>query len=247
MKDAMIPAGDGGFEHGKQPKPHVDPPSLFAEPGAFGAWGLANGQYAPAQLADLLKAHGFRWFCQQVGDPTVDPPDEKLAEMKAECHKRGLKYGVWEVDPKDASAIGHHKPDFYVANCEHRDPRWAELVPLLVAAAKPTKMPLGLVTNLDIDPKPWIAGNVKVLPEAYQMPEPNGNPNATCPNMVGQARRMGWKKVFPCVGVYDGYPLAAYSLRWAGGKDGVDGWSVYLVEGMTAADWDTASRLTAAK
>jgi hypothetical protein len=201
---------------------------FFAQPGIFLAWGLLGGE-DPKTLVDHVADAGFKWIAQEFGDPTTQPSAAEISALRAECHARGVYYGIWQNRPRDLSILTAQTPNFWILNVESDGYDYSALIQEF-RNAHPL-LPAAVITNGDpiINFKPFIAANIKAIPEAYQ----NQDPNTTPQNMVNLMKGFGYTYVFPALGVYDGYPLSSYSR--AG-----DGYSVYLYEGMTDADLVTA-------
>lgn len=204
--------------------------SFFSHPGVFLAWGCRSGFEIGGTIEDVVARiadSGFKWIAQEIGDPVTEPTADELTRLRNACRVHGLYFGIWEVKPRTLDRLVAIRPNFWILNVEsdHFD-----YGPLLRSfrVARP-KLPAAVITNCDLDPAPFIAANVKAIPEAYEV----DNPVATPENMVDRCRGLGWRVVFPCFGVFHGYELARY-VR-AG-----NGWSVYLAEEMSAADFDTA-------
>jgi hypothetical protein len=93
---------------------------------------------------------------------------------------------------------------------------------------------------LPIDFKSWRDAGFDLLPQAYY----NQFPKVDSPlSTVQHAERAGWtiNRVHPVIGVYHRYPAADYvpMLEQAGTK----GYSVYLGDQATYADYDALSVL----
>lgn len=202
--------------------------SLFYVAGLLGAQGLKNGVWTPVELAQKMADSGLNWFAQEIGDSNTQPSDELISEFRSECHNYGLHWGIWEVSPRSLDNYHKYKPNFWLLNVE--SDFWDGYGSLLADFREEHPLlPAGVVTNCDFDAKPFIKYNIKCIPEAYQ----NVNSNATPANMVFRAKQMGYKVVFPVLGVWGGYALSKYSR--AG-----NGYSVYYPENMSDADWATA-------
>lgn len=207
---------------------------FFAQPGIFLAWSLINGD-DPKALVDKCADTGFKWIAVEYGDPATQPTNDEVVALRAECHARGLYAGLWQNRPRDLASLSFYKnadgsawlPNFWILNVESDPFDYTQLLTSF-RAAHPT-LPAGVITNGDpnVNFAPFIAHDIKALPEAYQNAG-GGTPQA----MVDLMKSRGYTYVFPVPGVYDGYPASNYTL--AG-----DGFSVYLYEGMTDADFAT--------
>lgn len=205
---------------------------FFNLPGVFVDTGVVNNTWGDAEgLVSRCQASGVRWICLQV----PDNDDQVIAAVREAMKGRGMYFGIWEWNPTSLDLLNHVKPNFWVLNVEDRiaGANAAEILPEF--RAQHPKLPAGIVTNCDFgDPKPWLAANIRGLPEAYQ----NDNPQATPLNMAYRMRKLGWHYVFPVLGCYHDYPLSNYKL------DGqVNGFSVYLAEGMNPPDWQIFAQL----
>jgi hypothetical protein len=197
---------------------------FFAQPGVFLAWGLRVGQWSAEQIAQKAVDAGFKWLA-------LECPDEEdyVLELRQACGRHHLYFGIWEVTPTSLDVLERTKPNFWILNVESPGVQYETLLPEF--RAKHPLLPAAVVTNGDFDTAPFIKANVKAIPEAYVV----DNPQATPAAMVYRMRQQGYTYVFPCLGVYHDYPLANYRL--AG-----NGWSVYSAEGMHDEDWTTAAR-----
>jgi len=200
---------------------------FFNQPGVWLGWGLRTGEWTGEEIAAKVAGAGFKWVCQEFGDPNTQPTPDEVAALRSACHTHGLYYGIWEVNPQNLDVLQAATPNFWGINLEHHDPIYATLLPEF-RAIHPT-LPACVITNDDFDPAPFIKANVRAVPEAYQ----NANPQATPAAMVQRTKGLGYTYVFPVLGVWNGYPLSSY-VR-AG-----DGYSVYIAEEMLEADWGTA-------
>ena len=168
--------------------------SLFHTPGLFLAWGLKGGDLQPESLANRAADAGFKWVCQEFGDPNTEPNADVIARLRASCHARGIQFGIWEVTPRALDRLNAIKPNFWVLNVEDD---YFDYGPLLSEfRATHPRLEAGVITNCGLNADPFIAHNVKAIPEAYTQ----DNPNATPQNMVNRCHEMGWKVAFPCLG-----------------------------------------------
>lgn len=203
------------------------PKSVFSEPGLFFTDGLKSVLWQPENIIDQAADSGFKWVTQEIGDPATQPDDTVLDRMKGACRNRGLKWGIWEDKPRSLDNFNKYSPDLWILNVEDD---YFDYGPLLRSfRLRNLLTPAGVVTNCGLNQKPFIRWNIKAMPEAYQQDPAHLTP-AT---MVARCKQMGWRKVFPVLGMYHAYPLANYVL--AG-----DGYSIYITEGMQTDDWLTA-------
>lgn len=212
---------------------HVTP---FQTRGLFLAWGVGNGDWTADTICARASAAGFRWVAQQL---PLDPA--KLQQLRDGCRTHHLLFGVWGSQPLDWNALTLTPANLVIFNIEEPAPD-AGYQLVRFRAHKP-HLPAGVVTNFgglpnrgerdhDLLTLPWLEHGIWCLPECYTMPPPQGNPQATVPAQVFQARQRGWneKSVLPVLGVYDSWPLSRYEPLPAA-------FAVYLAEEMQAADW----------
>jgi len=199
---------------------------VFRYPGMFFGWGIKSGDLDPVQAVNQCADAGFGWVAQEFGDSANEPSPDQITQMRATCHARGLHWAMWEVAPTSLERMLAVRPNMWILNVEapgDYDSLLADFrlrFPLLPAA---------VITNGDLDPRPFITRNIKIIPECYQQDDAGATPE----RMTALSREMGWRLSFPCLGVYHEYPLANY-VR-AG-----DGYSIYLAEEMQVTDWALA-------
>lgn len=206
---------------------------FFRNPGMFLSWELKDNH--PAALVNRIADAGFKWIVHQYGDPVYWPGQYAVEMARETCWKRGLYWGGWSVGVNQ-ELLEMNRPNFWVFNVETDYTDYSAT--LRSIRLRHPLLPLGVVTDCGLTPAPFIRYNVKCLPECYQQdPDPQ---NHTPERMVARAKELGWRVVFPVLGVYHNFPLSDY--RRAG-----DGWSVYLEGGMQPADWDTARKWNSAQ
>jgi hypothetical protein len=222
----------------------LDNPQDVPDPQTLGTW--------------LQQAH-FTWVALHVDDePTLESiTPQWLTELRA----HGLKVGVWGVEGYNVEsdvaladlAVRTFGFDFYIADAENpfmNKGEWRsaqfvqafrELQPTLPAALVTlgdAKAPFVLPMNFAA----WRAGGFDLLPEAYYNQYKGDLPALT----VAHAARAGWALdvVHPVIGVYHHYPAAKYVPLL---QDlGTEGFSVFLADQMTPADYVALSGLAEA-
>jgi hypothetical protein len=236
------------------------PANVFDGVGLF----MDNPQDFPdaPTLAQWMKSAHFTWIAFHVDDVgTLDwTPPSWLQVMR----DNGIAVGAWGaegVDPIASAAVADlairtYGFDFYIADAEepymgkHRSAGW-ERSPAFVEAFRalqPT-VPAALVTLgaakapwvLPIDFGAWRNAGFSLLPEAYYNQYPGDRPDLT----VAHARRAGWplSLVHPVIGVYHHYPAASYVPLLQ--NLGTTGFSVFLGDQMTPADFEALSGIAA--
>ncbi|HZR94529.1 MAG TPA: hypothetical protein VFA56_02470 [Gaiellaceae bacterium] len=221
------------------------------------------GNYpGPWALADALERDHFTWVALHVhnGLTQLDVNEQWVKVLR----EHGLKVGAWGYEDRYTLigavladlAIRRYDLDFYIADAEapytqtkkirgwSRSRRFVSVFRRL----QPT-LPAALTTYgaaiapwvLPIDFAAWRDGGFDLLPQAYY----NQFPKIYRPDMtVAHAERAGWPldRVHPVIGVYRKYPAANYvPLLEAAGTTG---FSVWLGDQATAADYDALSVLT---
>lgn len=216
----------------------------------------------PQTVAQWLIAAHFTWIAFHVDDVgTLDwtPPDW-LQVMRA----NGIEVGAWGAEGPDpiASAavadlaIRTYGFDFYIADAEepymgaHRSAGWDRSAMFVKAfRALQPGMPAALVTLgaakapwvLPINFAAWRNAGFDLLPEAYYNQYPGDRPDLT----VAHAQRAGWplSLVHPVIGVYHRYPASRYVPLLQ--NLGTHGFSVFLGDQMTPADYQALSGIAA--
>jgi hypothetical protein len=216
----------------------------------------------PTGLADELEKDHFTWvaFHSHNGSwASYGINSQWVSVMRA----HGLKVGLWgweDASPWLAAQLAAFEvqvagADFYIADAEWdylRSPHTANWYHSKIFAQtfrqyEPT-LPAAMTTFgaakapwvLPIDFASWRDNGFDLLPQAYynQFPKVD-RPDET----VAHAQRAGWPvaRVHPVIGVYHNYPAANYIplLRSAG----TTGYSVYIGDQATAADYDALSVL----
>ncbi|SRR5581483_571718 len=237
------------------------PPDVFSGVGVF----VDNPRDFPdaPTLAGWLQAAHFTWIALHIDDVgTLDWTDPTwIPTMRA----HGISVGLWGVEslnPIAGAAIANlaislYNPDFYIADAEgpyegkHRSTGWERSSVFVRAfrALQPT-IPSALVTLgaaiapnvLPIDFAAWRNGGFDLLPEAYYNQYKGYRPDLT----VAHAQRAGWalSAVHPVIGVYHHYPAANYVPLLQ--NLGTRGFSVFLGDQMTQADYTALSGVAAA-
>jgi hypothetical protein len=236
------------------------PVNVFAGVGIF----IDNPQDfpdAPTLAAQLQAAH-FTWIAFHVDDVgTLDwTPPSWLQVMR----DNGIAVGAWGaegLDPIASAAVADlairtYGFDFYIADAEGpyerakagNGYRRSSMFVRAFRALQPT-IPSALVTLgaakapwvLPIDFNAWRSGGFDLLPEAYYNQYPGYRPDLT----VAHALRAGWSlsAVHPVIGVYHHYPAAKYVPLLQ--NLGTRGFSVFLGDQMTAADFTALSGVAA--
>jgi hypothetical protein len=241
---------------------HADTPAnVFDGAGVF-VDNTANYP-GPWQLADELQAAHFSWVALHVHNDTHEIGTDPLWVSVLRDH--GLKVGGWGSEGSDVLAdavnasdeIRDNKLDFYIADAETSFEQTKKLHFWRNSAAfvtwfrrfQPT-IPAALTTYgaapapwvIPIDYAAWRNGGFELLPQAYY----NQFPKVLRPDMtVAHAVRAGWTlpQVHPVIGVYRRYPAANYVPLLQG--LGTEGFSVFIGDQATAADYFALSPLVA--
>jgi hypothetical protein len=237
-------------------------PSLFAGAGVFidnpgnlpGPWGLVAS----------LEANHFTWIAFHVNNGLVqsDIPGDWLDVFRA----HGIAVGGWGYEDGKPLieavladlAVRRYGLDFFIADAEapyeqtkklHGWTRSKTFVNTF-RSLEPT-LPAALTTYgaaaapwvLPIDYASWRDAAFDLLPQAYF----NQFPKAYRPDMtVAHSLRAGWPldRVHPVIGVYREYAAANYIPLLAG--LGTRGFSIFLADQATAADYAALEPLAAA-
>ena len=218
----------------------------------------------PTALADMLEQSHFTWiaFHAHNGIRVSSPVNEDWISV---MRSHGLAVGIWgweDSQPWLAAQLAAFEvrmwgADFYIADAEfdyQRAPHTAGWYRSRIFATtfrqyEPT-LPAAMTTFgaavapwvLPIDFAAWRDNGFDLLPQAYY----NQFPKVDRPDQtVAHAVRAKWPidRVHPVIGVYRKYPAANYVplLRQAG----TTGYSVYLADQATAADYAALSVLNA--
>ena len=218
----------------------------------------------PWDLAASLEANHFTWIAFHVNNGLVqqDIPLDWLDVFRA----HGIAVGGWGYEDGRPTieavladlAVRRYGLDFFIADAEsqyeqakklHGWKRSAVFVDTF-RSLEPT-LPAALTTYgaatapfvLPIDYASWRNAGFDLLPQAYY----NQFPKAYRPDMtVAHSLRAGWPldRVHPVLGVYRKYPAANYVPLLAG--LGTRGFSVFLADQATAADYAALAPLAAA-
>ena len=216
----------------------------------------------PWALARQLQAAHFSWVALHVDDELgFELNDEMWVDT---FRAAGLQVGVWGAEGPsivtDAAvadlAVRSFGADFYIADAERlfertKGGQWSRSAAFvrLFRSLQPT-LPAALATYgaakapwvLPIDYAAWRGGGFELLPEAYYNQYRGYRPDLT----VAHALRAGWSidHVHPVIGVYHHYAASNYVplLQQAGTR----GFSVFLADQATAADFEALASLAAA-
>lgn len=226
----------------------IDNPQDFPDPETVATW--------------MIDAH-FTWIAFHVDD--VGTLDWTSAHWLQVMRDRGLQVGAWGAEGTNAIAsaaiadfaVRTYGFGFYIADAEapymgkHTSAGWDRSPTFVRAfrALQPT-IPAALVTLgaakapyvLPIDFAAWRNGGFDLLPEAYYNQYPGYRPDLT----VAHAQRAGWplSAVHPVIGVYHHYPAGKYVPLLQ--NLGTQGFSVFLGDYMTPADYTALSGIAAA-
>jgi hypothetical protein len=241
----------------------ADPPSdLFAGAGVF----VDNPGNLPGpwDLAAALEANHFRWIAFHVnnGHTQSDIPSDWIPVFRA----HGIAVGGWGYEdgqPRYEAvlaylAVQQYGLDFFIADAESPYEQtkklhgWgrSKIFVDTFRSLEPT-LPAALTSYgaatapwvLPIDYATWRDAGFDLLPQAYY----NQFPKSSRPDMtVAHSLRAGWPldRVHPVLGVYRQYPAANYVPLLAG--LGTRGFSVFLADQATAADYAALAPLAAA-
>jgi hypothetical protein len=238
------------------------PPSLFSGAGVF----LDNpgNLPGPGGLAAALEANHFTWVAFHVNNGLVqfDIPADWIQVLRA----HGVAVGGWGYEDNQPFieavladlAVRRYGLDFFIADAESpyeqtkRLHGWrrSKIFVDMFRSLEPT-LPAALTTYgaatapwvLPIDYASWRNAGFDLLPQAYY----NQFPKADRPDMtVAHSLRAGWPldRVHPVIGVYRQYAAANYVPLLTG--LGTHGFSVFLADQATAADYAALEPLAAA-
>jgi len=232
------------------------PPSLFAGAGVF----VDNeGNFpGPWALADELARDGFSWIALKAMDGWVT--EDVDTQWIQAFRERGFLVGGWgalETHPLIDAVLANlqiqrYGFDFYIADAErsyesNQRGGWRSASFVSVFRQLQPTLPAALVTFgaapaprvLPIDYASWRNAGFELLPEAYYNQFPLYRPDLT----VQHAIRAGWTAdhVHPVIGVYHKYPASNYVPLLA--NDGATGFSVFLADQATAADFQALAGL----
>lgn len=232
----------------------VQSPDVFDGAGVF----LDNPQDVPdpQTLGTWLQQAHFTWVALHIDDePTLEAITPEWISV---LHAHGLKVGVWGAEGTNVEsdvavadlAVRTYGFDFYVADAENpfmNKGMWRSAQFVQAFRELQPTIPAALVT-LGAAKAPWVlpmnyaawrAGNFDLLPEAYYNQYKGDRPDLT----VAHAERAGWAldAVHPVIGVYHHYPAAKYVPLLQ--NLGTEGFSVFLADQMTPADYTALSGL----
>ena len=232
------------------------PPSIFDGAGVFVA---DEGNFpGPWTLADELQRDGFSWIALKAMDGgTLDDVDPMWIDA---FRSRGIAVGGWGAlgkYPLIDAVLAHLQVqrygfDFFIADAERsyestQRGGWRSARFVYVYRGLEPALPSALVTFgaapaphvLPIDYASWRNAGFELLPEAYYNQYALYRPDLT----VQHAIRAGWTAdhVHPVIGVYHQYPASNYVPLLA--DDGAPGFSVFLADQATAADFQALAGL----
>jgi len=241
--------------------PRADAPAnLFDGAGVF-VDNTANFP-GPWQLADAVEQAHFTWVAMHVHNGLNQIGIDALWVSVLRAH--GLYVGAWGTEEQhpliDAVladlTIRENDFDFYIADAEGPYERtkgggWRSRTFVNVFRDLQPTLPAALTTYgaavapwvIPIDYASWRNAGFDLLPQAYY----NQFPRVYRPDMtVAHSLRAGWplERVHPVIGVYRKYPAWRYvPLLQAAGATG---FSVFLADQATVADYLALSPLVAA-
>jgi hypothetical protein len=238
------------------------PPNLFDGAGVFldnpgnlpGPWGLAAALEAnhftwiafhvnnglvqsdiPLDWLDVFRAHGIAvggWGYED-GRPLIEAVLADLA-----VRRYGLEFFIADAESQyeqTAKLHGWKRSEVFVDTFRSLEPTLSAALTTYGAAIAPWVLP--------IDYASWRNAGFDLLPQAYY----NQFPKQSRPDMtVAHSLRAGWPldRVHPVLGVYRHYAAANYVPLLAG--LGTLGFSVFLADQATAADYAALEPLAAA-
>jgi hypothetical protein len=231
--------------------------SVFAGAGVF--VDSPDNFPGPWALADQLQAAHFTWVALHVEDLLMlDRTETMWIDVMRE---HGLQVGVWGMEWRDPIvsaviadlAIRTYGFDFYIADAEgpyEAEGKWRSSQFVQEFRSLQPTIPAALVTLgaakapyvLPIDYASWRDAGFSLLPEAYYNQYKGYRPDLT----VAHAIRAGWpvSLVHPVIGVYHHYPASRYVPLLQ--TDGTRGFSVFLADQATAADFGALADVAAA-
>jgi hypothetical protein len=215
----------------------------------------------PWQLADALEQAHFTWVAMHVHNGLNQIGIDPVWVSVLRAH--GLSVGAWGTEEQhpliDAVladlAIRANDFDFYIADAEGpyestRGGGWRSRTFVNVFRDLQPTLPAALTTYgaavapwvIPIDYVSWRGAGFDLLPQAYY----NQYPRVYRPDQtVAHSLRAGWplERVHPVIGVYRKFPASRYVplLQQAGAT----GFSVFLADQATAADYQALSPLAA--
>lgn len=233
------------LEQNPKPPPAVD---FWSRPGLFLAWGLYAGGVTfpgsePQTIARKAADAGFKWVALQWDDPKNHPQALALRDAVTQA---GLDFVVWEAFPtpgSGANAVRAWGAKAYIAQAEQPEP-WADIV-----GAFDAKVPASVVTTFwgigatasgvydKAIAAPVVSAGWDCLTEAYANESAPWTPDNL--NFVG-VNHLGWNHTHPVIGLWDGKlgRLSAQHYIDQLNLRGYKGYSVWLAETMTQADWN---------
>jgi hypothetical protein len=223
---------------GNLPGPWDLAASLEANHFTWIAFHVNNGlvqQDIPLDWLDVFRAHGIAvggWGYED-GRPTIEAVLADLA-----VRRYGLEFFIADAESQYEQAKKLHgwkRSAVFVDTFRSLEPTLPAALTTYGAATAPFVLP--------IDYASWRNAGFDLLPQAYY----NQFPKAYRPDMtVAHSLRAGWPldRVHPVLGVYRKYPAANYIPLLAG--LGTRGFSVFLADQATAADYAALAPLASA-
>jgi hypothetical protein len=223
---------------GNLPGPWDLAASLEANHFTWVAFHVNNGlvqQDIPLDWLDVFRAHGIAvggWGYED-GRPTIEAVLADLA-----VRRYGLEFFIADAESQYEQAKKLHgwkRSAVFVDTFRSLEPTLPAALTTYGAATAPFVLP--------IDYASWRNAGFDLLPQAYY----NQFPKAYRPDMtVAHSLRAGWPldRVHPVLGVYRKYPAANYIPLLAG--LGTRGFSVFLADQATAADYAALAPLASA-
>jgi hypothetical protein len=201
---------------------------------AFHVDDVGNLDWTPPSWLGVMRAHGI-----EVGAWGAEGPNPIASAGVADLSIRTYGFDFYIADAeapyeKQKGANGYWRSSFFVRAFRSMQPTIPAALVTLGAAKAPYVLP--------IDFAAWRSGGFDLLPEAYYNQYPGYRPDLT----VAHAQRAGWSldAVHPVIGVYHDYPAARYVPLLQ--NLGTHGFSVFLGDQMTAADFSALSGVAAA-
>lgn len=190
------------------------------------------GQDIDPMWVDVMRAHGLHvggWGTEEQ-HPLVDAVLADLA-----VRRDGLDFYIADAErPYEANFDGGWRSQAFVSEFRRLEPTLPAALATFGAAPAPWVIP--------IDYAAWRNAGFHLLPEAYYNQWKVYRPDLT----VAHAARAGWPAslVHPVIGVYRHYPASNYVPLLE--QDGARGFSVFLADQATAADYAALAPLASA-
>lgn len=227
------------------PPPPVITPSVFDGAGVF----VYDWTSFDAAAAARARQSGFRWIAGLEHEGTSAPvPKGHVSDVQvAGWRDSGMTvgcYGYCKGDPRAVAEaasgiITQRGYRFYIANAEADVPKDFDRAFLARFRELQPALPLGLSTNPD-DPRDWQAWRTAGATPMFQA-YLNVNPAVTPLECEYKSLQHGFPAAAqkPTVGLYPPKTVAASTYVAELARTGVRGFSVYLGEHLTGADWLT--------